>query len=635
VDTRTVIGALLRGSHLLALASLFGTLLSLLLVAPAGLRAALAEGPAARHRLVRLAKCSAGLAVLLGIGWMFLEAAAIAGTASLSGTVAVLGKVMHGTRFGQLMLVRLALLALALPFLGGRNARLTIGLLLAGTALGMQGLLGHAGASGGSLATVLVASEAVHLLAAGAWLGGLVPLFLLVGSLPPAAAASVCESFTPVGLGAVLAIACTAVIQAWQLIGGLAGLFGTAYGHVALLKLLLFFVLLVLAGINRLVLTERLRDPVRPVTRLALRTSIGAETLIGAAVIVVAAFLASTIPSAHVEPVWPFAIRPALDLLTDPVAQRLLLRALAPSLIALLLVAWGWFWRPIFLPALAGLVVCLVLAWPEIEPLVTVAAYPTTFDTSPTGFAAASIVRGGSLFAAHCVTCHGSNAQGDGPVAKSLPISPMDLTASHVWAAMEGDLYWSISRGIETSPGQFVMPAFGKQLASADIWSLIDFLKANNAGFSMRTSARWNQPIGLPGFDAICADGAAIDRDDLRHKVVHIIAADHTVTPPSGPAGIPMASIVVARDRSVKPAGTACVAVATDAWNAVALLAGEKPEALAGTEVLVDQNGWLRLRWRPGDPGGWHQPSALDAAIRDIAAHPLALTAGGGHDHHH
>ena len=638
MDTETIIGALLRGFHLLALASLFGTLVSLTLVAPAALRAAPAEGPAARRRLVRLAKCSAGLAVLLGIGWMLLEAAAIGGTTSLRGAVAVLGPVMRGTRFGQLMGVRLALLALALPFLGGRNARLATGLVLAGSALGMQGFLGHAGASGGSLGAMLLASEAVHLLAAGAWLGGLVPLFLLVGSLPPAAGACACESFTPVGLSAVLAIACTAVVQAWQLIGSLAGLFGTAYGRVALLKLALFFVLLMLASINRLVLTERLRDPVRPVTRLALRTSIAAEAFIGAAVIVVAAFLASAIPSEHVEPVWPFANRPAFDLLTDPVVQRLLLRALVPSLIAGVLVAAGWFWRPLFLPALAGLVVCLVLAWPDIEPLVTVEAYPTTFDTSPTGFATASIVRGGRLFALNCVTCHGTNARGDGPVAKSLPVPPADLSGTHFWAPMQGDLYWYISRGVEISPGRLVMPAFGRQLSSEDIWSLIDFLKANNAGYSMRTSGQWNHPIQLPRFDAICADGSAIDRHDLSHKVVHIIASDHTVTPPPEPRGIPVANIVLARDRSVKPAGTACVTVGADAWDAFALLAGEKPGTLAGTEMLVDQNGWLRRRWRPGGPGGpggWDQPSALDAAIRDVAANPLAIGAGGGHLHHH
>ncbi len=636
MHTQAVILALLRGFHLVALASLFGTLVSLTLVAPAGLRDAPIEGPAARHRLVRLARWSAGLALLLGIGWMLVESATIAGTASLGGTVAVLGKVVQDTRFGQLILIRLALLLLALPFLDGRGARLAVGFLLAAAALGMQGFIGHAGATGGSVGDILLASEAVHLLAAGAWLGGLLPLFLLAGILPPPAAASACESFTPVGLSAVLLIACTAVIQARQLIGSIAGLFGTPYGHTALLKLALFFALLVLAGINRLVLTERLRDPVRPVTRTLLRTSIGAETLLGVAVIVVAAFLASGIPAVHVPPAWPFSRRLALDLLAEPAVRGLLLRALVPSLIAgVLVAAAGWLWRPIFWAALAGLAVCLVLAWPDIEPLVTVAAYPTTFDASPTGFAAASIMRGAGLFATNCAMCHGTNARGDGPEAKSLPVPPLDLTGPRFRVAMAGDLYWHISHGIEASQGVPAMPAFGKRLSPDDIWSLIDFLKANNAGNSMRTIGKWDHPIPLPRFDAICADGSAIDRSDLSHKVVHVIAAGHTLTPPAAPPGIPLATIVLAQSNSVKPAGTACVTLGPAAWDAFALLVGETPGALTGIQVLADQNGWLRLRWRPGDPGDWDQTSALDATIRNIVAHPLAITAGGGDGQHH
>jgi putative copper export protein/mono/diheme cytochrome c family protein len=635
VDTQGVILALLRGVHLVALASLFGTLASLVLVAPAGLRQAPTEGLAARRGLLRLARWSNGLALLVGIGWMLLESATMAGTTSLGGTVAVLGTVVRDTRFGQLILIRLALLLLALPFLGGRGSRLAVGLLLAGAALGMQGLMGHAGAAGGSVRAMLLASEAVHLLAAGAWLGGLLPLFLLAGALPPPAAASACESFTPVGLSAVLLIACTAAIQAWQLIGGLAGLFGTLYGHIALLKLALFFALLVLAGVNRLVLTERLRDPVPPVTRTLLRTSIGAEMLLGAAVIVVAAFLASGIPATHVQPVWPFSRRPVFDLLADPAARRLLLWDLLPSLIAAALVVAGWFWRPIFWPAVAGLLVGLVLAWPDIEPLVTVAAYPTTFDTSPTDFAAASIVRGAGLFAAHCAMCHGADARGDGPFARPLPVPPPDLTTPHVWVTMAGDFYWHISHGTVESPHVSAMPAFARRLSSGDIWSVSDFLKANDAGYSMRTIGKWDHPITLPRFDAICADGSAIDRGDLSHKVVHVIAADRTVTPPPAPPGIPLATIVLTQDASVKPVGSACVTIGAAAWDAFAMLVGVKPEALAGTQALVDQNGWLRLRCQPGDPDDWDRTSALDAAIRNIAAHPLAVTGGGGHGQHH
>ena len=632
-----IILALLRGFHLVALASLFGTLVSLALVAPAGLREA--GTPAAepvRHRLVALARWSDAIALVLGVGWMLLETASIAGTTSVGGTLAELGTVITQTRFGQLVLLRLVLLLLAAAFVSGRGWSLALALLLSGAALGMQGFVGHAGATGGSIGDLLLASEAVHLLSAGAWLGGLLPLFLLSSALPPRAAAAACEHFTPVGLSAVLAIACTAVVQAWQLIGGLAGLFGTAYGHVALLKLAIFFALLILACINRLVLTNRLLDPTRPVTRNLLRYSIGVEMVLGAAVILVAAFLASSTPATHETPIWPFSRRPALDLLADPNVRHLILRTLIPSLVAAALALAGWFfWRPLLWGALAGLAVCLVLAWPDLEPLLTIEAYPTTFATSPTEFAAGSITRGAALFAANCAMCHGAGARGDGPLAKSLPIPPADLTAPHFWAHTEGDLFWYISHGIEAAPGKPAMPAFGEKLSSGNIWATIDFLAANNAGASMRAVGRWDHPIPLPQFDAICADGSAINRDDLSDKVVLIIAADHTVTPPPAPNGIPLATIVLGHDRSVKPVGSACITVELAAWDAFALLTGEPSDALAGTQVLADQNGWLRLRWRPGDAGDWNDPHVLDAAIRDIAAHPLVVSAGGGHGHHH
>jgi len=624
--------AVLRGCHLIALASVFGTLVSLALVAPAGLReAGKAEAGRARQAMVALARWSAVLALLLGVGWMLLEARSIAGTASLG----AVGLVLRATNFGHLILLRLVLLVLAIPFFAGRLWRLAAAIVLSGAALGMQGLMGHAGATGGSVGAMLVVSEAVHLLAAGAWLGGLLPLFLLTRTLPPAAAATVCEQFTPVGLSAVAAIACTAVIQASQLVGSLAGLFGTAYGRIALLKLAIFLALLALACVNRLVLTHRLRDPARRVTRTPLTISLGAETLLGATVMMVAAFLASSTPATHESPVWPFSRRPALDLLADPTVRWYLLRILLPALVATVVLASSWFWRRLFWPALAALAVCLVLAWPDVEPLLTVEAYPTTFETSPTEFAVGSIMRGASLFATSCAACHGAEARGDGPLATSLPIRPADLTAAHFWAHTEGDLYWYISHGIEAAPARPAMPAFGDKLSSGNIWALIDFLKANNAGAGMRVSGRWANPTPLPQFDAVCADGSAIDLDDLRGRVVHIIAAAATVTPPPAPTGIDLATIVLAQDRTVKPEGGACVTVAPGAWSAFALLLGETPDSLTGTQALADRNGWLRLRWRPGDPGNWNNPAVLNVAIRDIAAHPLAVSAGAGHGHHH
>jgi putative copper export protein/mono/diheme cytochrome c family protein len=639
MDPDTIL-ALLRGCHVLALASLFGTLVSLALVVPAGLNeAGLNEAAAAapaRQALVRLARWSGGLALLVGIGWMLLQARAIAGATSVGETLAALVTVARGTQFGHLVLLRFVLLLAAFPFLGGRRWRLAAALLLAGAALAMQGGMGHAGAIGGSVGTVLLVSEALHLLAAGAWLGGLLPLFLLVGSLPPRAASAACQSFTPVGLCAVLLIACTAVVQTLQLIGGIGGLFGTEYGRTALLKLGLFLALLVLAAVNRFVLTDRLRGDTQAITGRLLRTSLAIETVLGALVILVAAFLASGTPATHETPIWPFPRQPSLELLYDPFGRILLLRTVLPSLIAGALVVLGRFWRPIFWPALAAFVVTLVFVVPNLVSLLTVDAYPTTFVTSPTEFADSSIMHGKALFEASCTACHGAEARGNGPAAKSLPEPPADLTAPHFWGHTDGDLFWYISHGIDAPSGAPAMPAFGKTLSSGDIWALIDFLKANNAGYSMRTTGRWNQPTPLPQFDAVCADGSAIELDDLRGRVVHIIAAaESTPPPPMDSAGVDVATIVLARDRKVKPVGSECVTVEQDAWDAFAVLLGVAPDALAGTQALADQNGWLRARWRPGDPGDWNDSPVLAAVIRDIASHPMAVAAGGGHAHHH
>lgn len=297
MDPQTTLLALLRGFHVAALLSLFGTLVSLAMVAPIGLRDAGAAAAPARCRLISLARWSGGLALLIGACWIVLQASVIAGTTTIGGTLHALVPVARDTQFGNLVLIRFALLLVALPFLGGRGWRLVVALLLTGTALAMQGGIGHAGATAGANRATLLTSEALHLLAAGAWVGGTLPLFLLVGSLPPPVAAAVCESFTPVGLSAVLIIAATALVQAWQWIGSVAGLFGTDYGRIALVKLGLFLLLLMLAGANRFILTNRLRDPTRPLTRQWLRASVAVEATLGAMVILVAAFLASGVPA--------------------------------------------------------------------------------------------------------------------------------------------------------------------------------------------------------------------------------------------------------------------------------------------------------------------------------------------------
>ena len=186
-----------------------------------------------------------------------------------------------------------------------------------------------------------------------------------------------------------------------------------------------------------------------------------------------------------------------------------------------------------------------------------------------------------------------------------------------------------------TPSGTVAMPAFGKALSSGDRWALIDFLKAHNAGYSVRITGRWSTPISLPQFDAICADGSTINLDDLRGRVLHIVADPETLPPPLPETNRPdVATILLSLGRKVKPVGRACVTIEPATWKAFSILLGVAPEALAETQALADQNGWLRVRWRPGDSPDWNDPQVLTTVIRDIVAHPLAVAAGGGHAHH-
>jgi putative copper export protein/mono/diheme cytochrome c family protein len=628
-----IIVATLRGAHVAALISLFGTLVFLVLVA----RTAMAEAPEAaphlRHHLLLLARCSVVFALATAVGWLIIETIVIAGTDDLTTTRQALPVVALRTQFGQFLMARAALLLLTMPLLQRGQVGTIIATVLAGVALAMQPLLGHAGAIGGSVGTTLIVSEMMHLLAAGAWLGALLPLFITIGTLPHAAAATACRGFTPIGLSATLVLAGTAVVQVTELMGGMPGLFGTGYGQIALVKVALFIVLLTLAALNRLALTDRLAGGTPDTARHVMRASIGTETILGLAVVMTAGFLATHAPGTHEQPVWPFAWRPSLTVLSDPDLRNEVIGAAIATAAAVLIAVTGLIWRRVHWPALVVAAVIAVRAIPHFD-LLLVEAYPTSFYTSPTEFAATAIAHGAKLFAANCVACHGVDGHGDGPAAKALPVHPADLTAQHLWAHSDGEMFWYLSHGFTAPEGGITMPGFEASLSVEARWDLIDYLHAHNAGQSLRTTGIWQQPIPVPQFDATCADGTAVDLDDLRGRMLLIVVTSGTRPLPTPPAGTALTTILLSR----KPAAaspTACVAREPETWTAFAILSGVPDDALVGEQLLVDPNGWLRARWRPGDPGDWTDPQTLAPIVAEIAARPLAADSAAAHAHHH
>src|SRR5580658_1728073 len=235
MDQMTVL-ALSRGVHMAATLSLLGVVGFIAWTLPA----AGADGREMLPRLIRFWRFSGIAAVLTMMAWFVLQSAMIADASDLNEVAASLPVVAEHTRYGNVILCRVVPLVVATLLAGRSRFRLYSALVLIAFALGLQGLIGHAGAMESPAGPIIVASEALHLAAAGIWLGALAPLWVALRVLPARSAALVCVRFSPIGLGCVVILACTGSAQGLELIGGVRELVGTRYGHIALLKIGLF-----------------------------------------------------------------------------------------------------------------------------------------------------------------------------------------------------------------------------------------------------------------------------------------------------------------------------------------------------------------------------------------------------------
>jgi putative copper resistance protein D len=262
------------------------------------LSATLASGaqPFRLRALARLqwsALAAAPAALLL---WGALVTAEMAQTNGFAATIAVMPAMLRGTEFGHVVLLRLALLASTAFALAAQwrvGAALFAGLAVALQAAHLHALAMHPGAS------LLLAAEVLHVLAAAGWVGALPALLILVAGAPPTQAAAVARRFSPLGIASVLALAGSAALQAWALIGSWAALFATPYGRVCLAKLILFAALVALAARNRLGLIPRLAAG-QAKSAQGLARSISVAAVAGAVLLVLASTLGVLAPGIDV-----------------------------------------------------------------------------------------------------------------------------------------------------------------------------------------------------------------------------------------------------------------------------------------------------------------------------------------------
>lgn len=258
-----------------------------------------------RARINALAWIGLGLSVLTGAMWVVWLASNILGEsladASLRGGA---WSVLTDTRFGWICCLRLAL-AVLLGLLALDPAQRALPIAAGAAFLALPAFASHAGATVGLRGDILAASDAVHLLAAGVWLGALPAFVLLLWTARQRRSGR--DGFTiqvirrfswfaAISVGALLA---TGIATGWNLIGRLSDLWTTNYGRLVGFKIALLVVMVAIASINKFHLTPRL--PARAASRNLQRNTL-TEIALGICVLVLVGYLGRLQPTAHVHP---------------------------------------------------------------------------------------------------------------------------------------------------------------------------------------------------------------------------------------------------------------------------------------------------------------------------------------------
>src|SRR5262245_27916632 len=308
-----------RAIHFTATVMMVGAVFFLTLVAEPAFRVAGQNkhiSAVVRHLLAWIAWCSFGLVVASGAAWPLLLAQRMT-DAPLPAVLmdGAVWTVLTQTDFGQVWIARFVLAAL---FAGALYSYQTtqstnanrMGLLtglLAASLVGALALAGHAAAGSDSGGTVHLLSDMLHLIAAAAWVGALIPLAVLLSAAlrehDVAAVAIAREAtlrFSTLGIASVATLVATGIVNSWVLAGSVHAMVATDYGRLLLLKIAVFFLMLSVAAINRLRLTPSLvqaNDP--PAALLALRTlrkNSMIEATLGAIILLIVAVLGTLEP---------------------------------------------------------------------------------------------------------------------------------------------------------------------------------------------------------------------------------------------------------------------------------------------------------------------------------------------------
>ena len=286
--------ALCRFAHFLAAMLAFGMSAYLWAYAPERLR--LAVSPVIR----RFALIASVVALITALAWLALESASMADDWSAAVDPSAIGAVLTDTAFGHAWALHLALAAalVAIVAVSPRDGWAATSLVSAAL-LASLGLVGHAAMQTGAEGALHRANHAVHLMAAGAWIGGLVPFAMCLRAYERddlrKDAVRAMAGFSFWGQLIVAAIVLTGVVNIALTSHRPPLPPTTPYRALLVAKLVIVAIMILLALVNRFVLAPRLKTSANALT--TLRATSAAEVALGCLVIALVSVFALLDPA--------------------------------------------------------------------------------------------------------------------------------------------------------------------------------------------------------------------------------------------------------------------------------------------------------------------------------------------------
>jgi putative copper resistance protein D len=607
--------------------------------------------------LLPLAWASLIVALISGAAWLVIVGSHMSGM-PLAAVVrgGVLGVVLMQTRFGEVWLIRLALIALLACCLAlrGRSwmqAANWIGLVASAAFMVSLAWAGHgAAAEDVPFDGLHLPADILHLLATGAWLGALLPLVILLAqagrdgsSEAVSAARTATVRFSTLGISSVATLLVTGLVNTWFLSGSIPALLGTTYGQLLLIKVALFLTMIAVANVNRGRLVPRLAESateasIRLRTVRQLRRNASIEVSLGVFVLGVVGIIGILPPGLHTEPQWPLPFR--IDLSDITAGARTILDIAVAAFALCLLAATFTAGRRRYRQMAASVVGVIVLGgvgWAALRPGI-VRAYPTSFYASTQPYASPSIAQGAPLYAENCAVCHGAQGRGDGPLAGELPVRPADLTEPHLFAHKVGEIYWWVSHGSDNR----VMPGFSGKLDPDERWDVINFILARTAGALTRHAGSQIAATAVPPLPDFAFEQdstqSTLSQTLKNGPVLLILFAAQApysrleqlaqLEDRFASAGLRVIAV------GLKPSTIKApfvVQVSSDVRTTLALF--RSPADGSETELMLDRGAEIRARWTASTPGGLADAATLLRDTVRVASIPVAPANHAGHAH--